>query len=192
MLMRWFDSRLLILVGLTIFATSCFMNTHLDANYAAPQLFLPDIIRAVGQALVMTPMSAMAISGISREQSGNASGLFNMLRNLGGAIGTAAIETFYTKREQYHSFIINQHVSLLEPATRNRLNELSQFFFSHGFPDPSGAMHRAIAAIGGDLHAQAAVMGYGDCFGLIGATLVVAALPVILLRGGGGYSGGAH
>ena len=100
-------------IGLTVFAASCFMNLHLDPDYAAPQLLMPDVIRALGQALVMTPLSAIAMVGITPEEAGAASGLFNMLRNLGGAIGTAAVETFFTKREQYHSFIINAHVSLL-------------------------------------------------------------------------------
>ena len=68
---------------------------------------MPNITRAVGQALVMTPLSAIAMVGIAPQEAGAASGLFNMLRNLGGAIGTAALETFFTKREQYHSFIIN-------------------------------------------------------------------------------------
>jgi hypothetical protein len=63
-----------------------------------------------------------------------------MMRNLGGAIGTAAIETFFTKREQFHSAIITPEVSLLEPATRSRLAELQQYFMSHGFPDPAGAL----------------------------------------------------
>ena len=49
-------------------------------------------------------------------EAGAASGLFNMMRNLGGAIGTAAVETFFTKREQFHSAIINEHVSLLQPT----------------------------------------------------------------------------
>ena len=110
------------------------MNLHLDPNYAAPQLFVPDVTRALGQALVMTPLSAIAMVGITPAEAGAASGLFNMLRNLGGAIGTAAVETFFTKREQYHSFIINAHVSLLEPATRQRLADLQQYFMAHGVP----------------------------------------------------------
>ena len=69
----------------------------------APQLFLPDVTRAFGQAMVMTPISAIAMVGITPAEAGAASGLFNMMRNLGGAIGTAAIETFFTNREQYHS-----------------------------------------------------------------------------------------
>jgi DHA2 family multidrug resistance protein len=135
------------------------MNLHLDSDYAAPQLFAPDIIRALGQALVLTPLSAVAMVGITADEAGAASGLFNMLRNLGGAIGTAAIETFFTKREQYHSFVINAHVSQLEPATRTRLDSLQQYFMAHGFPDPAGAMHRAVIAVGEIIRAQVTVTG---------------------------------
>jgi DHA2 family multidrug resistance protein len=84
-LMKRFDSRLLAAGGLIVFATSCFLNLHLDANYAGPQLLTPDVTRAIGQASVMTPLSAIAMVGITPAEAGGASGLFNMLRNLGGA-----------------------------------------------------------------------------------------------------------
>jgi DHA2 family multidrug resistance protein len=192
LLMKRFDSRVLVGIGLLIFAASCFMNLHLDASYGAPQLFLPDITRAVGQALVMTPLSAIAMVGLAPSEAGGASGLFNMLRNLGGAIGTAAIETFFTKREQYHSFIINAHVSLLQPATREKLDGMQQYFIGHGTPDSMSAMHRAIIALGQDVHAQATLMGYADCFGLVGVMLVIAALSVTRLKRGSAGGGGAH
>ena len=121
-----------------------------------------------------------------------ASGLFNMMRNLGGAIGTAAIETFFTKREQYHSAIITPQVSLADPATRDRLADLQRYFMAHGYPDPAGAMHRAIIAIGNIIRAQATIMGYADAFGLLGAVLIIAILPVALLRKGTASGGGAH
>jgi DHA2 family multidrug resistance protein len=192
LLMRKFDSRWVVGFGLAVFAASCFMNLHMDRDYAAPQLLIPDITRAVGQALVMTPLSAIAMVGITPSEAGSASGLFNMLRNLGGAIGTAAIETFFTKREQYHSFIINNQVSLLQPATRSRLDALQQYFMSHGVPDPAGAMHRAVIAVGETIRDQATVMGYSDCFALIGVILICAALSVAVLRKGAASGGGAH
>ena len=192
LLMRRFDSRLLVGVGLMIFASSCFMNLQMDSDYAAPQLFTPDVTRACGQALAMTPLSAIAMIGITPADAGAASGLFNMLRNLGGAIGTAAIETFFTKREQYHSFIINAHVSQLQPATRTRLASLQQYFLAHGVPDPAAAMHRAVIAIGEIIRAQATVMGYSDCFGLLGAILICAVVAIALLKKGTAAAGGAH
>src|ERR1700735_19988 len=64
LLMKRIDSRLLVGVGLVVFATSCFMNLWLDQDYAAPQLFWPNVTRALGQAIVMTPISAIAMVGI--------------------------------------------------------------------------------------------------------------------------------
>jgi DHA2 family multidrug resistance protein len=192
LLMKRIDSRLLVGFGLVVFAASCFMNTEMDQNYAGPQLFWPNIVRAIGQAMVMTPLSAIAMLGITQQEAGGASGLFNMMRNLGGAIGTAAIETFFTKREQFHSAIITPHVSLLEPATRSRLADLQQYFMLHGVPDPASAMHRGVIAVGDTIRAQATIMGYADCFGLLGVVLLVAATLVALLKKGVASGAGAH
>ena len=191
-LMRRFDPRLLVGVGLGVFAVSCLMNLHLSSDYAGPQLLLPDVVRALGQALVMTPLSAIAMVGITKLQAGAASGLFNMLRNLGGAIGTAAVETFLTKREQYHSFIINGHVSLMQPATQARIASMQQYFLTRGMADPAAATHQAIITIGTSIRAQATIMGYADCFGLLGACLILGAALVPLLKKGNGSAGGAH
>jgi MFS transporter, DHA2 family, multidrug resistance protein len=192
LLMKRIDARLLVIAGFAIFAGSCFMNVHLDVNYAAPQLFWPDVIRAIGQAVVLAPLSAIAMVGIARAEAGAASGIFNMMRNLGGAIGVAVIETFVTKREQFHSFIVNQHVSLLQPATRDRLGQMQPYFLARGVAGPAEALHQAIIAMGHEIRAQATIMGYADCFALLGIVLLAAILPVALLRKGTSAAGGAH
>ncbi len=192
LLMRRIDGRLLVGTGMVIFAVSCFMNLNMDADYAGPQLLLPNIVRAVGQAVVMAPLSSIALLGIAPQDAGNASGIFNMMRNLGGAIGTAMLETFYTKREQYHSFIIGQHVSLLDPATRSRLAGLQQYFITRGVTDPAAALHQAVIAVGDAVRAQAVIMGYSDTFGLLGVVLLLAAAMIALLRKGSANGGAAH
>ena len=192
LLMRRIDARLMVGTGLVVFAVSCFMNLDMDLNYAGPQLFVPDVVRALGQAVVLAPLSAIALAGIAPSEAGSASGIFNMMRNLGGAIGTAMLETFYTKREQYHSFVINQHVSLLQPATRERLAEMQQYFLAHGFSDPAAAMHSAVIAVGRSIQIQSVIMGYSDSFGLLGAILLLAAAAIALLRKGTAQGGAAH
>jgi MFS transporter, DHA2 family, multidrug resistance protein len=192
LLMKRIDGRLLAATGLIIFAASCFMNLRLYSDYAAPQLLIPDVIRAFGQALVLTPLSAIAMVGITPAEAGGASGLFNMMRNLGGAIGTSVVETFFTHREQYHSFIINENASLLDPATRARLHTLQQYFMAHGVPDPASAMHQAAIAIGQIIRAQATFMGYADCFGMLGVVVLASALSVALLKKGAASGAGAH
>ena len=193
LLMRGSMARLLVGSGLMIFAASCFMNLQLDPNYAAPQLLMPNVVRALGQALVMTPLSAIAMVGIAPKEAGAASGMFNMLRNLGGAIGTAALETFFTKREQYHSFIINQHVSLLQPATRVAAGQVAAVLHRRMAcrtrPRPCIS---AVIAVGDTIRAQATLMGYGDSFALLGVVLLGAVLRGGLLRKGDAAAGGAH
>lgn len=119
--MKRIDARVLGSLGVGIFAVSCFMNMALSADNAGDQFFLPNIIRALGQALVLTPISAITTAGIAPSEAGAASGLSNMLRNLGGAVGTATLATVLTKREQFHSNIVGQAVTLTRDEVRARL-----------------------------------------------------------------------
>jgi DHA2 family multidrug resistance protein len=161
-LMRRFDPRIIIGIGFAVFAASNFMNIYMTSNYATDQLFWPNVVRALGQALVMAPLSAVATSGIEAENAGSASGLFNMMRNLGGAVGIAMLQTFLTKREQYHSNVLTQSVSVLEQATRTRIEQLTQYFMNHGVADQAAATSRALVAIGKIIQKQAYILAFCD------------------------------
>jgi len=192
-LMKRFDVRILIVIGFALFAASNFMNIHMTGDYASDQLFWPNIVRAIGQALVFTPLSAIATAGIEPENAGSASSLFNMMRNLGGAVGIAALQTFLTKREQYHSNVLTNSVSLFEEATRDRINRLTAYFMSHGIADHATASHKALVAIAFRLRKQANIMAFSDTFFLLGVALVIALLAALLLKKPGQLSGGgAH
>ncbi len=192
-LMKRFDIRLLIVVGFILFAASNFMNVHMTGDYASDQLFWPNVVRAVGQALVFTPLSAIATAGIEPENAGSASALFNMMRNLGGAVGIASLQTFLSKREQFHSNILTNSVSLFEEATRDRVAKMTAYFMSHGVSDQAVATHKAIVAIALKLRKQANIMAFSDTFFLLGVALVVALLATLLLKKTGQVSGGgAH
>ena len=192
-LMKRFDPRLVIGVGFALFAASNFMNITMTADYASDQLFWPNVVRAAGQALVFAPLSAVATSGIEAENAGSASGLFNMMRNLGGAVGIAVLQTFLTKREQYHSNVLMQSVSLLEQATRTRIEQLTQYFVSHGVADRAEASHRALVAIGHIVQKQAFILAFSETFYLLGAALIVALAAALLLKKPDHLSsGGAH
>ncbi|MBB5663049.1 DHA2 family multidrug resistance protein [Rhizobium leguminosarum] len=192
-LMKRFDLRLLIVVGFALFAASNFMNVHMTGDYASDQLFWPNIVRAIGQALVFTPLSAIATSGIEPENAGSASSLFNMMRNLGGAVGIASLQTFLSKREQFHSNILTNSVSVFEEATRDRIARLTAYFMSHGVSDQALAGHKAVVAIALKIRKQANIMAFSDTFFLLGVALVVALLASLLLSKPGQLSGGgAH
>ena len=192
-LMKRFDPRIVIAIGFALFAASNFMNIYMTNDYATDQLFWPNVVRAVGQALAFAPLSAVATAGIEAENAGSASGLFNMMRNLGGAVGIALLQTFLTKREQYHSNVLTQSVSLFEQATRTRLEQLTQYFMNHGVANPADALNRAYVAVGHVVQKQAFILSFSDTFYLLGAALIVALIAGLLLKKPDHVeSGGAH
>jgi DHA2 family multidrug resistance protein len=191
--MRYLDVRLIIGFGFALFAASNFMNIFLSADSASDQLFWPNIVRAVGQAMVFAPLSAVATAGIEAANAGSASALFNMMRNLGGAIGIAGLQTFVSKREQYHSNVLTNAVSVFSEATHQRIAQLTDYFLAHGVSDPATATHQAIIAIGLRIREQANIMAFSDTFAVLGVALVIALFASLLLRKPNNLqAGGAH
>jgi DHA2 family multidrug resistance protein len=121
-------------------------------------------------------------SEIAPQDAAAASGISNMLRNLGGAIGTAVLATVVTKREQFHSNIIGQSVTVGREEVRDRIAQATDYFLAHGVSDPAAAQHQAIIAIGKAVKHQALVMGFSDTFAVIGVVLVIAAIAVMFTR----------
>src|ERR1700689_868230 len=191
-LMQRFDTRYIAITGLLIFAYSCFMNTAMSPDYAGDQLWIPNIVRAIGQAMVLTPLTSVTTGGIAPQDAAAASGISNMLRNLGGAIGTAVLATVITKREQFHSNIIGQQVTLGREEVRNRIAQSTDYFMNHGVPDPAAAHQQAIIALGNAVKHQALVMGFSDTFAVIGVVLVLSAIAVVFTRKVRAGGAGAH
>ena len=116
-----------------------------------------------------------------------------LFRSLGGAVGIAMLQTFLTKREQYHSNVLSQSVSLFEQATRTRIEQLTQYFLNHGIADRAQASHEAVVAIGHVVQKQAFILAFSDTFYLLGAALIVALMAALLLKKAGHLdAGGAH
>src|SRR5262249_9855175 len=168
--------------GMALFAASSFMNLPLSPDTAGDQLLVPNIVRAVGQALILTPLSSIATAETSPAEAGAASGLSNMLRNLGGAVGTATLATVLTRREQFHSNISGQSVTLYRDEVRQRLGELTNYFLAHGISDPAAAKHQAIVAIGNAVRRQALIIAFSDTFAVIGIVLAIAAVALLFAR----------
>jgi len=172
---------------------SSFMNTTMSLNYSGDQLFVPNIIRAVGQALMLAPLSAISLGSVAPQDAAAASGISNMMRNLGGAIGTAVLATIVTKREQFHSNIIGQSVDLGRDVVRDRIAAMTDYFMAHGMADPAAARHQAIVALGNTVKQQALVLGFSDTFAVIGIVLVLAGIAILLTgKPKGVVAGGGH
>ncbi|HEY9824492.1 MAG TPA: MDR family MFS transporter [Stenomitos sp.] len=180
-LMQRFDLRFLIAVGLSLFGVSCFMNSTLTHDTGIDQLVYSQVVRACGQPLVLTPLSSVATAGIEPKQVGSASAVFNVGRNLGGSIGIAALGTLLSIREKFHSNRLGEAVSLSNPITQARLEQLTQFF-SQYTGDPVLAYNQALTMLDRLVRREANVMAYNDCFFFMGCALFLSAVIVLFFK----------
>ncbi len=178
------DSRILLAFGIGLFAASCFMNGYMSADTAIDQLKWSQLVRALGQPFIIAPLSQMATVGILPAQAGAASALFNMMRNIGGSVGIALLATAAEHREQWHFSAIAERVTVNSTYLAEYLGRMASVVG----PD------RAVATLANTVRQQATVMGYADCFTLIGVALAASVLGVAFLSrpGGAGAGGGAH
>lgn len=190
---KYVDPRHLVVGGYALFILGSLLATRLSGDFSGPQFIFSSLVRAVAQSVVMMPMTALAIAGIEREHAPSASALFNMVRNLGGAIGIAVLQTFLTHREQFHSDILTSEVSLLGAAARERLGHLTAFFLQHTTADPVIARQEAAIATGRVLHRQALIMGFSDTIIFQSVLLGLALVAVCFFKkAGAGSAGEAH
>jgi len=142
----------------------------------------------------LAPLSNVSLGSVAPQDAAAASGISNMMRNLGGAIGTAVLATIVTKREQFHSNIIGQSVDLGREEVRTRIAQMTDYFLAHGVADPTAAHNQAIIALGNTVKRQALVMGFSDTFAILGIVLVISAIAVLLTRKvkAAAAGGGAH
>ncbi len=180
-LMNRVDARLIIAIGLFGFGLSCGMEVFMSHDFAGEQLMASMLVRAVGQPLILTPLSAISTNGLSPEQTGSASSLFNMMRNVGGSIGTALASTTVIQREQFHSERIGEHVSLSEPIVRQWLSQAAEALYHRGATAWT-AHQQALQLLSEKIRLEAYVMAFNDAFFSMALVLFLGILLTILLR----------
>ncbi|BAY60733.1 EmrB/QacA family drug resistance transporter [Calothrix brevissima NIES-22] len=180
-LMQRIDVRFMVAVGVSLFAISAFMNAGMTSQTGLDQLRWSQLVRAMGQPLIMVPLTTIATAGLNPKEAGSASGLFNMMRNMGGSLGIAALATLLTNREQFHSNRLGDSVSLYNPETQQRIDQMTQYFISRG-ADLSTAQNQAIASISNIVRREAFVMAFNDCFHFIAIALLLSGLAIIFIK----------
>ncbi len=180
-LIKIFDIRLVIGVGAFFFSMSCFMNAFLDSDYSGPQFIVANIVRSLGQPLILIPLLSVATSDILPQESGSASAIFNMMRNLGGSMGIALLSTLITNREHLHSVRIGVNVTASAPEYISRLNDLTNMLLMKGL-DPVTAGKTSIMIINDAVGRQASLFAFGDAFYVIGAIMAGSGLLLFFVQ----------
>ena len=131
---------------------------------------------------IFTPLSALSLSEIPRERMAQASGLFNVLRQIGGSFGVALMGTLLTMRTDFHTTIYGQSVIQSSPTTQNILLGLGRFAQQAVGGTPAVSAMRAQALVGYDLGLQAFVSAVDDDFFVAAAITILCVIPILFLR----------
>jgi DHA2 family multidrug resistance protein len=176
-LMAKYDMRYLIAVGLVLFALGSYQMTWITKEYDFYELMLPQILRGAGMMLAMVPTNTIALGTLAPERVKNASGLFNLTRNLGGAVGLAVINQVLNERTDLHISRLHDRINWGNATAVETLNMFTQKM--QGMGDAALMAMKQLSQI---VHRQAVVMGYGDAFFMLTVFYFALSLLVMVLK----------
>jgi DHA2 family multidrug resistance protein len=169
------DPRLMLISGFLFFAVGTFWLTHLTKDWDFWELFWPQVFRGAGLMLSIVPINNIALGTLSAERLKNASGLYNLMRNLGGAVGLAALTTVLNDRTDLHLARLHEAITWSRQPTLETLNTLTRRFSSFG----SDAQAMALKQLNQIVHREGVVMAFADVFLVL--TFLFLALAVLAL-----------
>ncbi len=171
------DLRYIIATGLVIFALGSWQMTWITRDYDFYELLVPQILRGIGMMLAMVPTNTIALGTLPPDRVKNASGLFNLTRNLGGAVGLAIINQVLNERTDLHITRLQERVTWGNATATETLNMFTQRL--QGMGDAALMAMKQLSQI---VHRQAVVMGYGDAFFMLTVFYFGLSVLVLLLK----------
>ena len=174
------DSRWLIGTGFTLLAVSVFLLGRINLDISMSTVVWPQVLNGLAVGFIFVPLSATTVGTLRREEIGNATGIYNLMRNVGGSIGISMVTTLLARHAQVHQATLAQHVSPYDPEAVQRLRDLEAML------TPQVGAQAAPAAAQAALYAvvvrQATLLAFVDNFRLMAALALCCAPLVLLLR----------
>ena len=173
------DPRKLLTIGMCVCALTLYQFSQLNLQAGYWDFFWPQFEMGLALGCVFVPLTTISMSPIPKETMGNATSLFNLVRNLGGSIGISAVNTVQLRRAQANINTLGSHVNPYNASARNMLSALHRMFMSKG-ADTVHAAQRADAAVFHVVEHQANMLAYNTVFRLL-AGLFMLLIPFIFL-----------
>jgi len=174
-----YDPRKLLVIGLVVGAWSMFSLSHLNLNTGYWDVFWPQVIQGGAMAFLFIPLMTVSMSGIAKEKLGNATSIYNLMRNIGGSFGIATMTTFLARRNQVHQNQLISHVTPFDPRMGMMLRGLRSWFQIQG-SNSVDAAQKSLGAIYGMVQRQAAMLSFVEAFWVMGV-IFLCMIPLLLL-----------
>jgi DHA2 family multidrug resistance protein len=173
LMIKHLDIRVAVGSGLLMMALSCWLDTGLSAESVGGAFTDSQLLRGVGTILSFMFLNQAAIAAVAPEDAGDASGLFNAARNMGGSLGLAGIATLQDQRSWFHARRLEETLNANSIAVQDYVAGLTRTL---------GDSATAFQAIGGTLQREALVMTYNDLFWLLAIGILIVTPLVLFLR----------
>lgn len=170
-LMKYVDSRIIIAVGLGLLGYSSWLLGNVYLGVAPGNITWPVILNGAAISMLFVPLSVLTTGTLKNEEMGNATGLYNLLRNIGASVGISLTTTLLVREAQIHQTVLGAHITAFDPQTAARVQQLT----AQGMP-----LGRALGVIYHDLLTNAQLWAFVSNFRLM-AILCFAAIPLVLL-----------
>jgi DHA2 family multidrug resistance protein len=164
------DARLSIAIGLTMFAAGSWMLCYLNADAGIGDIFWPRVLQGFALGFLFVPMTTATLADVSREKMANATGIYTLVRQLGGGFGIAILQLVQQRSQALHYAILASGVTTENPTLAN---------FLHGAHDVPTRLQHLIGLVS----LNAAIMSYNDTFQLCAIVFIVSIPTVFLLSG---------
>jgi DHA2 family multidrug resistance protein len=178
---RGTDARWLIAAGLLVTASGCYWMALMNLYISPWQVVWPRVVTIAGLSMIFAPLNVAAFRYIPASLRGAAVGLFALLRNEGGSVGTSMAQTIQERRLQFHAARVNEFLDPLNPYV-NTFMEQARAFFYQQTGDAAGSQVQAVQLLENLRQQQAESLAYFDVFWLAAALCVVLVALVLLMK----------
>jgi len=166
-------------IGLVLGSLTMFQLSGLNLNAGYWDIFWPQVLQGIAMSFLFIPLMTMTMADIRPEKMGNATSIFNLMRNIGGSIGIAAMTTFLARRSQMHQSRLVEKITAGNERTWEMVQGLQGFFHVSG-ADNYTANRKALGALYGLVQGHAMMLAFVEAFWVMGVVFLLM-LPFILL-----------
>jgi len=178
---RGWDGRWMLAFGFAVASVAFFGYSHMNLDSGTWDILMHLVNQGMGLAFVFVPLTVLTMDPIPKHETGYATSLYSLMRNLGSSMGVSFVTTWIARRSQFNQSLLASHVTDVSLFTRQAL-ERAQLMFIQGGSDPVTASRRAEAMLYGAVQQQATLLSFLSVFRLMGILFLLIIPPVLFFR----------
>lgn len=174
------NPKMIVAIGMVIFAYANYLMSGFNMSADFMSIIWPRVVMSVGLGMVFIPLTTLSLSSTPKEEMGNATSVFGLVRNLGGSVGVAFAATMLSRGTQIHQAHLSEHITSFNTGFWNAASQAAQLLSLQGMDPLSAYNGGGIGVIYSGMLRQAYMLSFNDAFFIL-AVMMICMLPFIML-----------